>query len=121
MFLAVPFMVVAIFSTGRAMYPAMLISSFFLLLNTGPLNAALINAVSAPIRATAIAVNLFLIHTLGDVPSPIIMGAISDRFSLPVAFIPAMIASLLSGAILIYGMRFAPEIPERAGSAAGVR
>jgi MFS family permease len=111
MFLGVPFMAVAIFDQGRLMYPAMLISSFFLLLNTGPLNAALINAVSAPIRATAVAVNLFLIHILGDVPSPILMGAISDRFSLPVAFIPAMAAAALSGAILLYGMRFAPEVP----------
>lgn len=111
MFAALPFIAIAVFHRGLLMYPAMLLASFFLLLNTGPLNAAMINAVSAPIRATAVAVNLFTIHILGDVPSPRLMGWISDRSSLEFAFIPVILACAISGAILIYGMRFAPELP----------
>jgi len=110
MLLALPFMVIAIFHTGVFMYPAMLLSTFFLLLNTGPLNAALVNSVAAPIRSTAIALNLFVIHILGDVPSPPLMGYISDHSSLQIAFIPAIAACGLSGIILLYGMRFAPQI-----------
>ena len=47
---------------GAAMYPAIFLGEFFLLLNTAPLNAALVNSVSARIRATALAVNVFTIH-----------------------------------------------------------
>ncbi|HMC31974.1 MAG TPA: MFS transporter [Candidatus Angelobacter sp.] len=111
MFLALPFIAIAIFQAGRIMYPAILIGSFFLLLNTGPLNAAMINSVAAPIRATAIAVNLFTIHILGDVPSPPLMGLISDHSSLEIAFLPVIAACAISGAILMFGMRFAPVIP----------
>ncbi|HEV2113666.1 MAG TPA: MFS transporter, partial [Terriglobales bacterium] len=77
----------------------------------GPLNAAMINSVAAPIRATAIALNLFTIHILGDIPSPRIMGMISDRSSLEYGFLPVIAACAVSGAILIYGMRFAPPVP----------
>ena len=113
MFLALPFIALAIFNRGALMYPAMFLASFFLLLNTGPLNAAMINAVAAPIRATAVAVNLFTIHILGDVPSPRLMGMISDRSSLELAFIPIIAACAISGTILIYGKRFAPELPDK--------
>ena len=110
-FAALPFVALAVFHTGLLMYPAMLLASFFLLLNTGPLNAAMINAVAAPIRATAISVNLITIHILGDIPAFVLMGWISDRSSLEFAFIPVIVACAISGAILIYGMRFAPEVP----------
>ena len=110
MLAAVPFMVVGIFHAGSLMYPAILVSVFFLFLNTGPLNAALVNSVAAPIRATALAINLWVIHMLGDVPSPFLMGFISDRSSLQIAFIPAMVACVISAAILFYGMRFAPKL-----------
>src|SRR5207253_3682784 len=47
MALGVPVMIVALFSAGRAMVPAIAVAAFFLLLNTSPLNAAVINAVGA--------------------------------------------------------------------------
>lgn len=113
MIIAVPFMVIAVFNGGRAMYPAMWLAVFFILLNTGPLNAALVNSVAAPIRSTAIALNLFTIHLLGDVPSPPLMGFISDHSSLQLAFIPAIVAAAVAGIIMLYGTRFAPQIPAR--------
>ena len=73
MLLGVPVMIVALFARGPLMIPAIALAAFFLLLNTSPLNAAVINSVGAHIRATAIAVNIFIIHILGDVPSPTMM------------------------------------------------
>ena len=110
MALGVPLMVVALFSKGPIMLPAIAVAAFFLLLNTSPLNAAVINSVGAHIRATAIAVNIFMIHILGDVPSPTMMGYVADRHSLQAAFILPVIAMIISSAILFYGMRFAPTI-----------
>ncbi|HZQ69928.1 MAG TPA: MFS transporter [Terriglobales bacterium] len=116
MALGVPAMILALFFTGKVMIPAIAVAAFFLLLNTSPLNTALVNAVGAHIRATAIAVNIFIFHLLGDVPSPTLMGYVADRHSLQTAFILPVIAMGISSAILFYGMRFAPHTkPESAG------
>jgi hypothetical protein len=110
MLLGIPVMIVALFNKGPMMIPAIGVAAFFLLLNTAPLNAAVINSVGAHIRATAIAVNIFIIHLLGDVPSPTMMGWVADRRSLQVAFVLPIIAMGVSAAILFYGMRFAPAV-----------
>jgi predicted MFS family arabinose efflux permease len=110
MLLGVPFMIVALFAKGRLMVPAIAVAAFFLLFNTAPLNAAVINSVGAHIRATAIAVNIFIIHILGDVPSPTMMGWIADKRSLQAAFVLPVIAMIVSSAILFYGMKFAPAV-----------
>jgi MFS family permease len=110
MALGVPVMIIALFSSGPAMLPGILVAAFLLLLNTAPLNAALINSVGAHIRATAIAVNIFIIHLLGDALSPWLIGFIADRRSLQGGFISAVVAIALSSAILFYGMRFAPAV-----------
>jgi sugar phosphate permease len=110
MALGVPVMIVALFVKGRVMIPAIAVAAFFLLLNTAPLNAAVINSVDAHIRATALAVNIFIIHILGDVPSPTMMGWVADRRSLQAGFILPVIAMAVSSAILFYGMKFAPPV-----------
>jgi MFS transporter, Spinster family, sphingosine-1-phosphate transporter len=110
MFLGIPFMVVALFNKGSLMIPAIGVAAFLLLFNTAPLNAAVINSVGAHIRATALAVNIFIIHILGDMPSPTLMGWVADKRSLQAAFILPVIAMGISAAILFYGMKFAPEI-----------
>ena len=110
MLLGIPFMIVALFVRGPLMIPAIAVAAFFLLFNTAPLNAAVINSVGAHIRATALAVNIFIIHLLGDVPSPTMMGWVADRRSLQTAFILPVIAMGVSSAILFYGMKFAPPV-----------
>jgi MFS transporter, Spinster family, sphingosine-1-phosphate transporter len=115
--LGVPVMIMALFMKGPAMMPAIAVAAFFLLLNTSPLNTALVNSVGAHIRATAIAVNIFMFHLLGDAFSPTLMGYVADRRSLQAAFILPVIAMAVSSAILFYGMRFAP--PVRANNNAG--
>jgi multidrug resistance protein len=110
MAIGVPVMIVALFSSGAWMLPAIGGAAFLLLLNTSPLNAAILNSVGPHIRASAIAVNIFIIHILGDVPSPTMMGYVADKHSLQAAFILPVIAMVISAAILFYGMRYAPEV-----------
>ncbi|HME36177.1 MAG TPA: MFS transporter [Candidatus Sulfotelmatobacter sp.] len=110
MLLGMPFMIVALFAKGRLMIPAIGVAAFFMLLNTAPLNAAVINSVGAHVRVTALAVNLFIIHILGDVPSPTMMGWVADKRSLQAAFILPVIAMGISSAILFYGTKFAPAV-----------
>ena len=66
------------------------------------------NSVAAPIRATAIGMNLFIIHLLGDAISPTLIGAISDQSSLRFGFSVTLAAMVVSALILFAGMRFAP-------------
>jgi MFS family permease len=118
MALGIPFLILALFVPGRLMIPAICIAAFFLLFNTSPLNGAVINSVDAHIRATAIAVNIFIIHILGDVPSPTMIGWVADRRSLQTGFILPVVAMGLSAAILFYGMRFAPAVAVNDGKPA---
>jgi hypothetical protein len=113
---------IAIHAAGRPMIAAIFIAEFLLLLNTGPLNAAVINSVGPHIRAAALATNIFVFHLLGDVPSASLIGYMSDHYSLRAAFVAPVVATGLSSAILFYGMRFAPEVrganaaPSRTGT-----
>jgi MFS transporter, Spinster family, sphingosine-1-phosphate transporter len=95
--------------------PALFAAEFFLFLNTGPLNAAICNSVSASVRSTAIAVNLFLIHMLGDTFSPAIIGGISDHSNLRVGLGLTLVTLILSGVLLFFGARFAPRLEEATG------
>ncbi len=108
--LTIPAAVVVFFGPPRLVLPAILVAEFFLFLNTGPLNAAIVNSVSAAIRSTAIALNLFMIHALGDASSPPLIGAISDRHGLRVGLGTTLIALVLSAVILFQGARFAPKL-----------
>lgn len=108
--LGIPAMCVALFASGRVMVAGIFVAEFFLLLNTGPLNAAVINSVGPHVRAAALAVNVFILHLLGDVPSAPFLGYMSDKYSMQTAFLGPVVAIALSSAILLYGMKFAPAL-----------
>jgi len=82
------------------------IAVFFLFFNTGPANAILANVVRSPIRATAFAINIFVIHAFGDAISPLIIGLIADLSSLQTAFLLVGFLIPLSGAIWLLGRHY---------------
>jgi len=106
--LAIPGALYAFYGNPAWIFPSIGVAEFFLFLNTGPLNAAIVNAVAAPIRATAIGVNLFVIHILGDAISPKLIGMISDRSSLRLGLSTTLVTMVVSGGMLFWGARFAP-------------
>jgi MFS transporter, Spinster family, sphingosine-1-phosphate transporter len=108
--LGIPAMCVALFASGRTMVVGIFVAEFLLLLNTGPLNAAVISSVGPHVRAAALAANIFVFHLLGDVPSAALIGYVSDKYSLQLAFLGPVIAIALSSAILFSGMRYAPPL-----------
>lgn len=79
------------------------VALFFLFFNTGPLNAALVNVVPASMRASAVAVNVLIIHMLGDALSPWLIGRLSDRYSLSMAIVVNIGVIALAAAILLFG------------------
>lgn len=70
---------------------------FFLFLGIGPVNTLILETVPVNLRASAMAMSIFLIHLFGDLPSPLIVGWLSDALGslrravliLPVALIAA--------------------------------
>jgi fucose permease len=117
MFFGAPITVLALAGRTAAIYlPAIFAAEFFLFLNTGPLNAVILNCVPARIRATAMAANIFFIHALGDVISPPIIGALSDRYGLFPATMITPLMMVISGCFLLYAIRFdLPEPQKKAG------
>jgi MFS transporter, Spinster family, sphingosine-1-phosphate transporter len=96
--LAVPFAAIALTSTDKSIYfPAIIVAQLCLFASTGPVNSAIVNLVDPLERASAGALSIFAIHILGDVPSPAIIGWISDHSDLGRAMLMVPIAIALSG------------------------
>jgi len=100
---AAPLTYVALTSHAKPLYMTMIaIAEVLIFMCTGPVNSAIVNAVSPLERATAVGLSVFLMHFLGDIPSPPLIGALSDRSSLEQAFLVVPVAVLVSGLIWIY-------------------
>jgi MFS family permease len=89
---------------------------FCLFFNTGPSNAILANVTPPAVRATAFAINIFVIHALGDAISPPTIGWISDRWNMNVAFMVVGVTFLIGGVFWLWGARYLQEDTRRASA-----
>ena len=87
----------------------MFIAIFFLFFNTGPSNTALANVTAPSIRATAFAVNIFIIHALGDALAPPLIGAVADRTNMNVAFLVVSATMLFAGVLWLIAVKYLPR------------
>lgn len=78
---------------------------FFLFFNTGPANAALANVTPAGVRATAFALNIFLIHAFGDAISPPLIGWIAGHWSMNTAFVVVSLMMVVASVCWFMGAR----------------
>jgi MFS family permease len=88
-------------------YAAIVVAELLLFMSTGPINSAIINLVSPTERASAIALSMFTIHLLGDVPSPTLIGWLSDVSSLGRAVLIVPIAVGISACLWLVSARVA--------------
>jgi MFS transporter, Spinster family, sphingosine-1-phosphate transporter len=88
-----------------AYYPAIIAAELLLFMSTGPINAAIVNVASPLERASAVALSMFAIHLLGDVPSPWLIGKLSDASSLGEAVLIVPVAVTVSGIIWLLSVR----------------
>ena len=101
--LAAPLFYLALASTAPAVYwSAMVGAELLMFCSTGPINTVIVNVVPAGIRASAMALSVFAIHAFGDVPSPALVGVISDRSSLGLAVLILPAAALVGGTLWTY-------------------
>ncbi|HEV8308303.1 MAG TPA: MFS transporter [Methylomirabilota bacterium] len=112
--LSAPFALVFLLHDDRSVFlPALFLAVFFLVLYVGSVNAVIHNVVNPSLRATAVAIFVFLIHLGGDFLSPGIVGLISDRrrslqaamLLLPVVVFFAGVIALAAVAVVAADMR----------------
>ncbi|HVV71258.1 MAG TPA: MFS transporter, partial [Verrucomicrobiae bacterium] len=78
---AVPTAVAAFLATTPAATMALLaVSMFLLFLSTGPVNTLILETVPVNLRASAMALSIFMIHLFGDMWSPEIVGRLADAW-----------------------------------------
>lgn len=98
--LAAPITYVGLTNPNKGVYlAALVIAQVLIFMCTGPVNSAILNAVSPVERATAVGLSVFAMHFLGDIPSPMLIGALSDASSLERAFLIIPVAIAIAGII----------------------
>ena len=112
--LCVPFALLTFFGPRSVMLPSLALAELTLFLGSGPVNTAIVNAVSAKVRSTALALQLLLIHLFGDVPSPRIIGFVSDHSNLRWGLGVTALALVLSSGFQFWGSHYAPAATDRA-------
>ncbi len=101
--IAAPITYVALSDPRRGVYlTAIVIAEVLIFMSTGPVNSAIINAVAPAERATALGLSILVIHFLGDIPSPPLIGSLSDATSLERAFLIVPVAVVIAGVIWSY-------------------
>jgi MFS family permease len=67
-------------STAGGAMAFLAVTIFLLFLSTGPVNTLILESAPPNIRASAMALSIFMIHLFGDLGSPEIVGHLSDAF-----------------------------------------
>lgn len=105
--LACPFVILMLYTPFPLAWVFVFLAVFFLFFNTGPSNTILANVTRPSVRATAFALNIFLIHALGDAISPPLLGAIvgaEQRWNAAFVVVTAVMA--LAGVLWLWGARY---------------
>jgi MFS transporter, Spinster family, sphingosine-1-phosphate transporter len=87
---------------------------FCLFFNTGPTNTILANVTHPSVRASGFALNILIIHSLGDAISPPIIGYIADqkdllifgKSGLDAGFLVVSLLMLVGGVLWLWGTRY---------------
>jgi len=108
MLIACPFFIATLYIPFPAAWITMFLAIFFLFVNTGPSNTALANVSLPAVRATAFAVNILVIHALGDVQAFWLLGYIGGHANMHVAFLFVSGIIFLSGLAWLIGVKYLP-------------
>ena len=103
MFLAAPMIVGFIYAPFPAAWIFVFLAVFCLFFNTGPTNTILANVVPAPMRSAGFALNILIIHILGDAISPTIVGSLAGSDTPNLGFLLLAFVVLIGGIFWIWG------------------
>ena len=109
MLCAFPFTVAFLYTPFPLAWLFVFLAIFCLFFNTGPSNTALANVTHPGIRATAFALNIFVIHAAGDAISPSLIGWIAGHWQMNIAFLLVAAVMLVAGVIWLAGAKYLAE------------
>lgn len=109
-----PFFVAMLYAPFPLAWVMTFLAVFALFFNTGPANTILANVTRSDIRATAFAVNILVIHALGDAISPLLIGLAADASSLHTAFLATSALIPVAGILWVLGAKYLDEDTRRA-------
>jgi len=105
--LAAPLMVaIANVRDASVIFALTFAAQFLIFINTGPLNAAIVNFVPPSFRAFAMGLSVLVLHLFGDALSPTVIGAVGQRFTLAKAIGLNAVPVLIAGLVLVIGVKF---------------
>ncbi len=111
--IAAPITLLGLMHHDKVVYlTALTIAQVLIFMSTGPINSAIVNVVSPLERATAVGLSVFVMHFLGDIPSPALIGALSDASSLGHGILIVTVAILIAGLVWSYAAFSAAKLPE---------
>jgi len=93
-----------------AVFTVILIAEIFIFTSTAPISTVSMNVIPVGLRSRSAALQVMLVHVLGDVISPPIVGMLSLRLGLRLAMQILWIVSLISGAWWFIGYWFLPRL-----------
>lgn len=102
---ACPFVIAMVYAPFPWAWVACALAVFCLFFNTGPSNAILANVTHPSVRASAFAVNILVIHLLGDALSPPLLGKIG-HYSWNAAFMVVAATMALAGVLWFWGVKY---------------
>lgn len=117
MVIAAPIFVASLYIPFPMAWVAMFVAIFFIFMNTGPSNTALANVSLPAVRATAFAVNIFVIHALGDVQAFWLLGYIGGHTNMRIAFLFMSGIMLAAGLTWLVGVKYLPADTARVEAA----
>jgi hypothetical protein len=103
MFIAFPMILLVLLTPFPLAWLFVFLGVFFLFFNTGPTNTILANVTHPAIRSSAFAINILIIHALGDAISPVVMGWIGDHYNMDWALAFVSVVVLFGGAFWLAG------------------
>ncbi len=133
MLIAFPLMLLLPVTPFPLAWGLIFVACFCLFFNTGPTNTILANVTHPSIRAAGFALNIFVIHILGDAISPYLMPVINQLFegkvkpvilaagpagnafrgNMDAGFVAVSFTILLSGLLWLWGSRYLQRDTQR--------
>jgi predicted MFS family arabinose efflux permease len=109
MIVACPIFIISLYVPFPVAWLPMFLAIFCLFLNTGPSNTAIANVSLPAVRAMAFALNIFVIHVLGDLLAFPSIGFVGGHANIRIAFLCLTAVMLVSGIIWLAGMKYLPS------------
>jgi MFS family permease len=114
--LAWPLAALTIFAPQPVLYvPALMGAIFLLFLNPGVITAVIVSIAGTARRARAVALNIVIIHLVGDVPSPFLIGWVSDRWNLTWGVSLTLVALALAAVFIFAALPYLAQDLAQAG------